>query len=183
MSEGEAAATLDEIDRLLARTKRAIVAAHVADHLIVWGLVWMAAFGTSHATSWHEGLIWGVIAGAGALASGVIGARTRRAFESPDRNRVFQFFAALGAFAIVWAVILYPFNLRHFGVYVGTVFMFAYVAGGLWFGRFFVWLGAGVTALAVAGVLLLPTWLDLLMAAGGGGALLVSGLYIRRTWT
>jgi hypothetical protein len=179
----EAATLLDDVERVLARTRRAIVAAHVADHFIVWGLAWMVGFGAAYASSWHEGWIWAVVASSGAVLSTLIGLRSGHSIESRDRRRIFWFFAILALFGAVWAVILHPFNARHLGAYIGTVFMFAYVAGGLWFGRFFVMLGLGVTAVALIGVLMLPAHLDLLMAVAGGGALLTSGLHIRRSWT
>jgi hypothetical protein len=178
----EAAILLDDVERVLARTRRAIVAAHVADHLIVWGLAWMAGFGAAYATSWHEGTIWAVVASTGGILSMLIGLRSSRSIESRDRLRIFWFLAILTLFGAVWALILHPFNARHFGAYVATVFMFAYVAGGLWFGRFFVILGLAVTAVALLGALMMPAHLDLLMAAAGGGALLTSGLHIRRSW-
>ena len=53
ISRNEAAAALDDIQQIVAHTRRAIVAAHTADHLIVWGLAWMLGFGaaTSRAAS------------------------------------------------------------------------------------------------------------------------------------
>jgi hypothetical protein len=181
-TKDEAAVLLDDVERVLARTRRAVVAAHVADHFIVWGLAWMVGFGAAYATRWHEGWIWAVVASIGAVLSALIGLRSRHSIESRDRPRIFWFLAILALFAAVWAVILHPFNSRHFGAYIGTVFMFAYVAGGLWFGRFFVILGLGVTAVALLGVLMMPAHLDLLMAAAGGGALFISGVHIRRSW-
>ena len=183
LSHDEAESLLDDVERVLARTRRVVVAAHVADHLIVWGLAWMVGFGAGYVTSWHDGWIWGVVASAGAGLSAWVGVRSRRSIESRDPPRIFWFLAVLALFAAVWAAILHPFNVPHFGACVATVFMFAYVAGGLWFGRFFVGLGLVVTAVALLGVLVMPAHLELLMAVAGGGALLASGLYIRRSWT
>jgi hypothetical protein len=178
----EAAVALDDVQRVLARTRRAIVAAHVADYFQIWGLAWMAGFGASHFTDWPDGWIWLPVVAVGVTLSVLSGLRSRRSVESSDRVRVFWFLLALVAFGAVWAVILHPFNVRHFGVYIATLFMFAYVAGGIWFGRFFVVLGLGVTGVALIGVLAAPALLDLLMAAAGGGSLFAGGLYIRRNW-
>ena len=182
-TKDEAATLLDDVERVLARTRRAVVAAHVADHLIIWGLAWIVGFGATYATPWPQGWLWAIVASTGAVLSALVGLRSRHSIESRDRPRIFWFLGILALFGVVWAALLHPFNMRHFGAYIGTLFMFAYVAGGLWFGRFFVVLGVGVTAVALLGALLMPAYLDLLMAAAGGGALLISGLHIRRSWT
>jgi hypothetical protein len=178
----EAAAALDDIQLIVAHTRRAIVAAHTAEHLIVWGVAWMLGFGAVQFTNWNPGLIWLPVGLVGGAFSAWIGVRAGRRVASPVAGRIFLFLAVLLGFAVAWLWILHPFNERNVGVYVATVFMFSYVAGGLWFGRFFVVLGVGVTALALAGVRLAPGWLDLIMGLGGGGALTASGLYIRRNW-
>ena len=133
-------------------------------------------------TDWNPGLIWLPVGLIGGRFSAWIGARAGRRVTSPVSGRIFLFLAVLMLFAAAWLWILHPFNQRNVGVYVATVFMFSYVAGGLWFGRFFVFLGVGVTVLALAGVRLAPEWLDLIMGLGGGGALTASGLYIRKNW-
>jgi hypothetical protein len=182
VSPEEASVALEDIQRVVARTRRAIVGAQVADHLIVWGIAWVLGFGAMHFTTWNPGWIWLPICIVGAAFSAGIGVRAGRRVTSPVSGQIFWFFAVLVVFAVVWAVILHPFNHRHFGAYFATVFMFAYVAGGIWFGRFFIGLGLGVTAIALAGVWFAPAWLDLFMAGGGGGAMIVSGAYIRRVW-
>jgi hypothetical protein len=60
--------------------------------------------------------------------------------------------------------------------------MFAYVVGGLWFGRFFTWLGMAVTGLILLGVFAWPEWSDLWTGFAGGGSLVLAGLYVRRFW-
>jgi hypothetical protein len=179
-TSAETRALLDDLSQVRHRTRRALLATHVADHLIVWGCAWLVGFGLTAATAWSPTAIWLPVVVAGVACSVAVGQRARQVVESPDAGRIFRFFGVLAAFAVVWAALLHPFNERHLGAYVATVFMFAYVAGGLWFGRFFVILGAGVTLLALVGALVVPAWLDVLMAVGGGGALILAGLHIRR---
>jgi len=179
----EAATLVDDLEHVQTRTRRALLSAHVADHFIVWGVAWLVGFGLTAVTTWSPGRIWLPTVAVGVLLSGWVGRRTRRVVESSDALRIFGFFGVLGVFAVVWAILLHPFNARHMGAYVATVFMFAYVAGGLWFGRFFVVLGCLVTLIALVGAFVAPGWLDGLMAVGGGGSLLAAGLYIRRAWS
>lgn len=181
-SPNEAESALADIEQMVERTRRAVAAGHWANQLMLWGIVWMLGFGSTQFLRVNEGVIWGPLSLVGAAVSWWIGFRDPRPVRGPVVRRIGCFLLALAGFAVVWAVILHPFNVRHFGAYVATVFMFAYVAGGIWFGRFFIWLGVGVTAAAVTGVLLLPQWLNLWMAVAGGGSLMASGLYIRRAW-
>lgn len=178
----EAAAALDDVRRVITHTRQALLAAHTADHLIVWGCAWMLGFTGVRFTGWNPGLVWFPIALVGGGLSVGIGIRAGKRVASPVTGRILQFFLLLIAFAVAWLYILHPVNTRNVGVYAATVFMFAYAAGGLWFGRFFVGLGTGVATLAVAGVHFAPVWLDLIMGLGGGGALVASGVYIRRNW-
>lgn len=182
LSPDEAESALADIDRMVARTRRAVAAGHWAQQLVLWGVVWMLGFGASQFLRVNEGFIWGPLSLTGAVVSWWIGFRDPKPIRGAVVQRIGLFFLTLAGFAGVWAVILHPFNVQHFGAYVATVFMFAYVVGGIWFGRFFIWLGLGVTAAAVTGVLLLPQWLNLWMALAGGGSLVASGLYIRRAW-
>jgi hypothetical protein len=177
-----ARAALADMERIVTATRQAVLALHVADHLILWGLIWMAGFGLSQFTSWHPGWIWLPLSLGGMLMSVWIGWRKAQAVSSPVLGRIFWSFVALLLFAIIWAVLLHPFNHRNFAVYLATVFMLGYVTGGLWFGRFFVFLGMFVTGAALAGVFVAPQWIDALMAVLGGGALLGSGIYIRYSW-
>jgi hypothetical protein len=60
--------------------------------------------------------------------------------------------------------------------------MFGFVMFGLWVGRFFVWLGLLVTALILIGYRYSGDYFNLWMAITGGGALIVSGVFIRKFW-
>jgi hypothetical protein len=182
LSSEEAESSLVDIDRMVARTRRAIVAGHGANQLILWGILWMIGFGAGHFSQINRGLIWMPIGLVGGALSWWIGFRDPRPVQSPAVGRIGWVFLALLGFAVIWAVILHPFNHRHLAAYFATVFMFPYVVGGLWFGRFFVLLGLGVAGAALIGVFFLSRWLDLWMAVAGGGSLVVSGLYIRRAW-
>lgn len=175
--------TLVDLDRIVADTRRAIVALHTADHLILWGLIWMIGFGVGQFTGGSIPWVWLPLAAVGMVGSGWIGWRKARAVSSPLLLRILCFFLVLIGYAMVWAVLLHPFNHHNFSVYIASVFLFAYVVGGLWLGRIFVGMGLLITALAVFGVLFVPDWRDGLMAVLGGGALIGTGVYIRRAWT
>ena len=60
--------------------------------------------------------------------------------------------------------------------------MFGYVVLGLWIDTIFLWIGLGVSALAVIGYVATPDLFYVWMAVLGGGALFASGVRIQRTW-
>jgi hypothetical protein len=146
--------------------------------------------------------LWPFLIVSGALASWFFGARSRPRADSALGARIGIFWLVLFAYAVLWFFLLHSeihpgrpgvsFDAlsadneeavrQQLGVFCATIAMFAYVVGGLWLGRFFIWLGAGVTILTVAGYFFAPAWFNLWMAVTGGGSLIVAGLYIRRYW-
>ena len=197
ISKQEAQDSLNEIHSVIDQTRKAIAHGASSSILIVWGVIWLIGYsGTQFFPQWG-GLIWMPLVFIGAISSWVLGAR-RHHSTTPNANgaKIGAFWLVLFGYAALWMILLHPaqlpkgvewanyqpFNDRQIGAFMATVPMFAYVAGGLWFGRFFVWLGAIVTALTVIGFFLLPAWFNLWMAVTGGGSLIVSGLYIRNRW-
>ncbi len=71
---------------------------------------------------------------------------------------------------------------RKIAAFWATVPMFAYILIGLWLDRFFIWLGALVTVATVVGYYFIGEYFYLWMAVCGGGALIASGLFIRKNW-
>ena len=72
--------------------------------------------------------------------------------------------------------------INHVLAFFATVGMFGYVVGGLWLGRFLVILGLVVTVLILVGLYAIPQWFLIWMAFVGGGALVLSGVMVKRLW-
>jgi hypothetical protein len=83
-------------------------------------------------------------------------------------------------FGLLWSVVLGKFGPRELSAFWATFFMFGYSIGGIWFGRSFIALGLGITALTVAGYLWIGSEFNLYMALINGGGLIVCGLWMRR---
>ena len=177
----EARQSLAEIDAVALRTRRCILSGLIAPHLVLWGIIWMAGFLVTQFWPSKSGVAWAILDGFGVPASIVIGWRSPP-LRSPDLAKIGGFLAALIVFAAVWAILLWPFDPGRIGPYICSVAMFAYVVGGLWYGRELIWLGTIVTGLILAGVLLLPGWMNLWIGVVGGGSLLGSGVYLRSGW-
>jgi hypothetical protein len=190
VSKEEAHQTLVEIDSVIFQTQRALAQSGAGKMLILWGLIWVIGYSTTQFFPAWQGRQWLPLVLIGTITSMIAGARSRgeRADKSQGR-RIGIFWLVLFLYAFLWIMLLHPAApvagedwARQTGAFFATVPMFAYIVCGLWLGRFFVWLGAIVTLLTIAGFYLLPHWFSLWMAITGGGSLIVAGLFIRKFW-
>jgi hypothetical protein len=202
ITQQDARNSLAQIEDTLTRTRNAIGQGASGGILIAWGVIWALGFSADQFAPKLAQSFWPFLIVGGALASWICGARSRPRIQSSVGARIGFFWLALFAYAVLWFFLLHSESRPgqpglHFdaligqddaavqqqlGAFFATVPMFAYVVGGLWLGRFFIWLGVGVTVLTVAGYFFMPAWFNLWMAATGGGSLIVAGAYIRRFW-
>jgi hypothetical protein len=185
----EAQAALSDIQTMAARTRHGLAARGAAGYLMLWGLVWIVAFAACQFAPAFSGLIWLVCDTGGVAGSVLLSVRTRRRgpirypFDRQLAWRIFWSCVLLNPFIAAWLTILPPTSGRQVGAFLATIAMFAYVIMGLWLEcTFLVALGLGVTAWTVASFIFLPNWFNLAMAVGGGGALLVTGIYVHLRW-
>ena len=181
ISKQEAEQALAGIDDITRRLRKSVAGSCASTLLILWGIIWIIGYGCSQFFPSQAGLVWVPLSMGGGLVSWIIGARASTV-RTPGAWRIGVFWLALFGYASLWVVLLHPAYPWRVGPYMGTVPMFAYVVGGLWFGRFFIWLGLAVTGVIVLGVFGWPEWSELWTGVAGGGSLLVSGFYIRRNW-
>ncbi len=195
-SQAEARAALAEVDRIIDQTRRALAQGPSAALLILWGCIWLAADVTTQFYPAAMQWLWWVLDGVGILGSWWIGACHGAKIKSPGAWRYGVFWLVLFAYAALWVCLLLPVNwpqtdlqwehfepvYRRITAYIHTIPMFAYVVGGLWLGRFFVWLGLLVTALIVVGLWFVPHYYYLWLGIAGGGSLIVAGVFIRKFW-
>jgi len=193
----EAEAALKEIASVSEKTKRAISTGPAPEILMLWGIVWLFGNGSAQFAPQFVGVVWPVLAVVGSIGSSWLGIRHARRITNidgtadPALKRIFWFWLVLFLYATVWIAILNPAGgersgatiARQVGAFFTTIPMFAYVVGGLWFGRFYIWLGLGVTLVTLVGLFGFPGYFWIGMAVFGGGALLLSGLHMRRTWS
>lgn len=196
ISKQEAQESLNDIESVTEQTRKAIAYGGSSGMLTLWGVIWMIGYSVTQFYPAYAGWAWMPLIAIGAIGCWILGARNHSCFRNANAWRIGVFWLVLFAYAAVWLTLLHPANLpsgaewahyqpindRQISAFFATVPMFAYVVGGLWFGRFFVWLGALVTVLTLVGFYLLTSWFQLWMAIIGGGSLIVAGLYIRNSW-
>jgi hypothetical protein len=177
------------VDDVIAQTRKAIASTYANPLLILWGVIWVAAFTATHFYLNYAYYIFTTLNVVGAIGTFIIIRifHTRPPVRGPISRkegwRLFWFWILLFAYVFIWLAILAPFNGRQLNAVLATASMFAYIVMGLWFCSYFmVWLGLAVTATTLIGFYLIPHYYCLWMAFTGGCAFLCTGLYIRFRW-
>lgn len=172
----DAASALAAVQRTRRRSTELRGYAHAGDIVAGWGLVWLVCNLLSHffpdwgPNSWPVGIVAGVVwsmwrghghGGGGDWRQGASAATTVAlvvlaslivGIEGPQQaNALISLFVAAG-----------------------------YVWMGIWTGPRFAWIGIGIAALVCVGWFLDRGNLYLWLGLGGGGALLLTGLWLRR---
>lgn len=198
----EARDMLQGVDDITSRTKKMIAFGGGDLLFIVWGIVWLIGGIATHLiprftdrdaqTAMAIGSVWTVLVAAGIIISYRAG-KSSMPTRSPYCKSIGLLWWFLYLFVDLWIALLMPFVhfegphmthlfWTHMGAIAATVPMFAYVVFGLFFDRYMVWIGLGVTALMMIGVYLFEPYFYLWMAFVGGGALMGTGLLIRNRW-
>ena len=185
ITQREAQDSLETIEKIQQQTRRALAHGGGPFFLIIWGVVWMIGYLASQFLDGQTaGMVWMILDAAGIVASIATGWWISRQVRRPAHDaRIGMFWLAWLVYAalIIWLTGVYA-DPALMGLILAVFAMFGYVVMGLWLWRPLVWVGAGITALAIALYLLIPSYANLAMAILGGGTLIVSGLYVYRNW-
>ena len=189
ISQEDAKASLSSVQNVMGQTHKALSSAYANPLLIMWGLLWIIAFTTTHFYIPYAFYIFMAMSVIGGIGTAVI----IRAFhskapvkETSTNNlswRITALWIFLCIYIIIWLFLFAPFTGLQCNALICTAVMFAYIVMGLWFNnRFMIVLGLVVTAGTLVGFYLLRNYYCLWMALVGGGALFGTGLYIRLRW-
>lgn len=190
ISREDARQALGDIESTMLQARH-YAAAAASPILYLWGVVWTLAYSLCQFYPQWGGAFWAVLGTCGGVLTAIITKRAPVRDSESDARFGYSWILLFG-FGGVWFAILLPWEQmkgfeymelhRAIGAYGATLAMFAYVMMGLWWDRFFMWLGLAITALTIVGYFLFPAYFNLWMAVFGGGLLLVSGMLIKRRW-
>jgi hypothetical protein len=179
VSPEEASQALDQVAEAQARSETLYGYWRGAPHLILWGILWTAGFGLADVFPTHVTVIWSVVTPVG-IAAGIVIDRARDG-EPASRDWRFAIIAlAFAAFFFATFSILKPHGIDQVSAFICLVVALVYVLMGLWFGLRYVLGGMLVAALTLSGFFLLHSHFSLWMASVGGGALILTGLWLRK---
>lgn len=186
ISQSQAADSLTAIDATARRSHLAHVYANSSPFFIMWGVIWMIGFGVNDLWPRGSGWVWMLLTIAGFLGSIVIGRmRARAGNPHPGMTRYagwrfLGMFVAIGLFITATYTLFRPVHPAQQAAFVPLIVALMYVLVGLWRGPRFVVTGIVVAGLTLFGYFYLPAHFMLWMAAVGGGALVLAGLWLRQ---
>ena len=189
VSQEDAQASLSKVRDVTVQTQRAVTSAYANPMLILWGVLWIIAFTSTHfylSYAYHIFITMSVVGCVGtAIIFWLFHSRAPFRDDPSERLgwRITAFWILLGVYITIWLLLLAPFNGMQCNAFICTAGMFAYIVMGLWFdNRFMIILGLALTAATLAGFYILRDFYCLWMAFVGGGTMLGTGLYIRLRW-
>lgn len=174
IGQDDAASALDAIERTRQRTFELRGYAHAGDIVIVWGLVWLVCNLASYAAP--KGVV--------AWPFGVVIATLWSIWRGRGHGRGDWRASATAAVTIALVVLVFQIaGISDSGQANALLSIFvaaAYVYQGIWWGRRFAWIGLVIAGCVIAGWFFDRAHLELWMGIGGGGALILSGIWLRR---
>lgn len=176
----EAASALNNVENAGRQSARAYHYQKASPHFFLWGAIWAVGYGATYAEV-RDAVIWPALVILGVLGSFWIGwrsgAKSSRAFAWRYAT------TALAAFLFIEALlaILPPKSSSQVDALFPLLVALAYAILGIWTGGTRIaWLGLALAALTVGAYFWLPQYFLLWMAAVGGGALILGGVWLRR---
>jgi len=187
IDRNEAAQALRSVDMVRSRTITAGAYSAASPHLLLAGLVWIAGYvatGLTHPTQWP--LFWIPLAILCLVGSFVISVRSRRADPVDPAARIryaargLWLSAAMIVFIESTYLLFRPAELTAYFVFPALLMGLVYAVIGAFGMPRFIWIGAGIFAVTIAGLLIAPASILFWVAAAGGGGLVLGGLWLRR---
>jgi hypothetical protein len=179
----QAADALSDINNIVCRVRQSLIYDLASQIMIMWGVLVLAGNVATFLWPRYGGYIWIGVDVLGALGTAVLSALgNRRTGVRTFDLRMLAAFLLFFAFGIFCSGVLGHFGPRQMGAFWPIYFMLFYILAGLWFGRAFVAIGLGITALTLIGYFFVAGAAFLLwMAAVNGGGLILGGFWMRRS--
>lgn len=175
LSPQDASAALRDIEDAQARSVMLRGYHYAAPYLILWGVLWAVGYGLTDFFPRHAAAIWSVVIPIGVLADLVA--------MRGGRNGMWRYpasAAAAGLFLVAVFLVMAPVSGRQVSAVIPLCVALMYVLRGIWSGPRYVVAGIAIAVLTLAGFWLIESHFLLYMAAVGGGALILGGLWLRR---
>lgn len=183
LTRDEATDTLRNIDQASRRSASAFGYSMASPHLILWGAIWVVGYGVTYfAPEWAE--YWPVLVVLGFAVSTYIGRRmnSRTIGSSTYDWRYAATFVLIFAFVTALFSIMPPSNGLQAAAFTPLFVGLMYGTIGLWTRAWRIfWLGLAVGVLTVIGYFYFQPYFLAWLAVLGGGALILGGLWLRRT--
>jgi hypothetical protein len=187
LTSQQASETLGEV--AAAQRKASVLQGYAksAPHFTLWGLIWVAGYAGTELLPAQAGLLWltlDVIGIAGSfmmVRANAAASERSAAYSRPAQSASFLICVlAFVAFMGAAYYIMRPHTNAQFGAFPPLVMALLYTVVGSRAGTRWVAIGVAIGVLTVVGYALLREHFMLWMAFVGGGALLLTGFWMRR---
>jgi hypothetical protein len=187
ISKSEAAAALREADRVHRRTSQGGAYAKASPHLLFAGVIWAAGYvatGLTRPEQWA--FIWVPLTLLGALGSFVITYTSHRpaaegtAARTMQASNVLWMTATMMVFIASTFLLFQPREPLPYLAFPALLMALVYVLFGSFGLPRFRWIGVGMFALMIVGLLVGRNSIAFWVAAAGGGGLILGGLWLRK---
>jgi len=180
IDQESAASSLSDVERVQKRTLELVRYSYASRYQLVWGVLVALGYIAQYLRPESGISIWAAVIFAGIVGGAVFRIGRSRIRGQPADYRWVWGQVAVVAFGLLWTGVFTDATPRQLSALWPSFFMFWMVIFGIFFGRFYVILGLVVSVLTAivylwSGDLFLPC-----MAVIVGGALIASGLYLRR---
>ncbi len=187
ITPNEAEEALAAIQRMTQKARHSIAGSGVYIFLIITGIIWLVGFlSTQFLTGQIIAYIWTGTSLLGSVVAIMLGTRMGRRVRNPAFSATAKqggiFWLLLVFFAIAAIAIARPTDGKQVTMLIILFTMVGQSAMGLLLSFSSVWWALPITALALIGYFLLPSFFYLWMGILGGGGMIVLGLYIRYRW-
>jgi hypothetical protein len=185
ISAQQASEALREAAATERRSRFAYSYAKASPHCFIWGIVWLLGYGAEalvplvHPPGPWIGWWWMTLTLAGVATSIWIG-RRQRARNGQPNWRMAALFTIIWLYQFATFAVLHPHDSLQVGAAIPLLTAAIYAAVGLWLGLRYILVGAFVALATLAGYFLLRDYFLLWMALVGGGALILTGFWLRR---
>jgi len=182
ISPTQAAAAIEDIERTEQRTRLARGYGEASPYLILWGAIWIAGYGACAILPREQwGMAWLPLVLVGAIASGWIGSRGKGSSHSGAFGRSLLMALSIFVFIAATYFVFRPVEAAPYLIFPTFITGLVYCLSGL-LARMtrFVWIGAGIFVLTLAGYVAAPQWTAIWVAVAGGGGLVLGGLWLRK---
>lgn len=182
ISQTEAAAALLDIEQTSRRTQVSGAYSVASFYLILWGIIWAIGYtacGLLPVEKW--GYAWLPLIAVGVIGTIALSRRPRAGVGAPSRTgSSFLLAAAIALFMAGTYTVFQPTSPEPYLIFPSLITALIYVTIGLFGFPRFVWIGAAIFVVAMGAWLFAQPLLPFLIAAAGGGGLILGGLWLRQ---
>lgn len=174
IGQDDAASALEAIERTRQRAFELRGYAHAGEIVIGWGLVWLICNTLTYARP-ELSAVWPVGVTAGTLFSIWRGRKSGKGNWQATASA----FTLVGLVGLIIAIAQID-SAAQGNAMVSTFVAAAYVMQSIWSGQRFAWIGLAIALFVILGWFVDRAHLELWLGLGGGGALILSGIWLRR---